>query len=118
MRMIKGSATASFSPGFYISGTTASISTAQEIYQASVANTIRWVQHKRDIKVSGLTGPSNEILNSALAQVTDTIALASGTPAELLTIDWTVDNWVFSAAQLTNATETVTGSFVLVKIYR
>lgn len=117
VRMIKGSATASFTPGYYINSSL-SLSGAQEIHQSAVAAAIRWVQHKRDVKVSALTGASNEILNSSLAQVSDTIALASASPFNLRTVDWTVDNYVFSSAQLTNATQTVTGSYITVKIFR
>jgi hypothetical protein len=110
-RFIKNSATASFTPSLYINST-ASVSGAQEILQFALGATVRFSQLKREIVVRGLTGANNEVMNTALVQPTDDISVASGTPVILRTIDWSVDNYVFNTVQLTNATETVVGSYI------
>lgn len=111
-RFSKTSSLGGWTPSVYINSAL-SVSGAQEIFQSAQGATIRYAQIKRQVVVRALTGASNEILNSSLATgITDDIVVATGTPTQLRTIDWTVDNYLFTTGQLVNSAEAINSLYL------
>ena len=116
VRTTKNTATASFTPSLYINSSL-SVVGAQEIFQVAQGATIRYIQLSKEVVVRGLTGANNEIVGSSInAAIDDNVAVATATPIQLRTVDWTVNNYVFSTGQLSNLNEQLTGSYLIVKI--
>lgn len=114
-RFVKSTAVGTITPAIYIN-TSLSTSGAQTVHTNSVAATIRFLQFKREVMIRGLTGSNNEIFISTITQYTDDVGQATATPVQYLNIDWTVNQYVFTAITLANSTDIVTGSFLSTKI--